>query len=67
MAGFSTEHLHELMEDKSFLCKCIMIIVWNTADTFILICDKMCFMRCAVNDEMCITLNISYDSTISDM
>jgi len=31
MAGFSTEHLHELMQDKSFLCKCIMIIVWNIA------------------------------------
>jgi len=67
MADFSTEHLHELMQDKSFLCKCIMIIAWNIANTFILICDKMCFMRCATHDDTCITLNIGYDSTIIDI
>jgi hypothetical protein len=66
MAGFSTEHLQELMRDKLFLCKCIMTVVWDIANMFILICDKMCFMRHTTNDDMCITLNIGYDST-SDM
>jgi hypothetical protein len=40
-AGFSIEHFLELMKDKSFLCKFIMIVVWNTANKFTIMCDKM--------------------------